>query len=124
MDKDYIITAITGEFPSNYPDSKKYKFMVEGYDNELSAFSKFPMTAGQTIFGHVDIVGQYHNFKWGKKSSTFQKGGTTPDANRLEAKIDAVLAGQQTIGATLTGMKGVMGDILSKLPKTDDEPPF
>lgn len=77
---------------------------------------------GDMVDVEIEQKGEYLNFSMPK--GTFQRGGTTPDANRLEAKIDAVLAGQQIIGATLTGMKGVMGDILSKLPKTDDEPPF
>ena len=55
--------------------------------------------------------------------STFQKGGTAPDVNRVEAKIDALRADIATLGATLTGMRGVLGEILQKVkPITEDEP--
>jgi hypothetical protein len=120
---DYIVTELKGAYDSKFPDSKKYVFRVEGYDNDLSVFSKFPITVGQEITGRIEINGQYHNFKWGKKASTtFQKGGTAPDANRLEAKTDAIRAQLATIGAEITAMKGVLSEILQKISPIADEP--
>lgn len=120
---EYKITELKGTYDSNYPDSKKYVFRVENYDHDLSAFSKFPMAVGQEISGEIVVNGQYHNFKWGKKeTASFQKGGTAPDANRLEMKIDIMLAGQKTLGAILTDIKGVMGEILSKIDGVPTDP--
>lgn len=77
---------------------------------------------GDSVDVEIEQKGQYLNFTVPKGS--LQKGGTAPDVNRVEMKIDALRAEVSTLGATLTGMRGVLGDILSKLPKNDDEPPF
>lgn len=65
----YKITEMLGVKDSNYPDKKKYEFKVDGNDNKLSAFSKFPMSVGQEIHGDIVQNGQYWNFKWGKKET-------------------------------------------------------
>ena len=119
MDINYKITTVDEGSPSNYPDSKKYKFMLEGYDHEVSAFSKFPMTVGQEVFGHIDVVGQYHNFKWGKKSTaTFQKAGAgfqpTPDLLRVERKMDTIITEIGIVKGTLNDIKGVLGGLLQE----------
>lgn len=64
---DYTLTELKGEYPSNYPDSKKYVFRVKDYPNDISAFSKFPMKNGDSIHGNIEVKGQYHNFKFAKK---------------------------------------------------------
>lgn len=87
MDKTYVITEIKGTFDSNYPDSKKYVFRVGEYDHDVSAFSKFPMSEKQEIFGHIEVKGNYHNFKWGKKGG----GASTPSKSS-----DEVLAALRT----------------------------
>lgn len=87
---EYTITDIKGIYDSNYPDSKKYKFTVQGYPHELSAFSKFPMTVGQEISGEIEVKGQYHNFKWGKKAGARPASGMSPEQfQRLSDKLDA-----------------------------------
>lgn len=119
---EYKITEIKGTYDSNYPDSKKYVFRVDGYEHDLSVFSKFPMTVGQEIAGDIQINGQYHNFKWGKKSQgTFQKGGTDGDLNRVELKISSLMAQMNTIGGEITSIKSVLGEILQKVAPVDGQ---
>lgn len=78
--------------------------------------------AGDSVEVEIEQKGEYLNFSMPK--GTFQKGGTTPDVNRVETKQMEIFNQLQTIGQTLTGMRGVLGDILSKLPKSDGEPDF
>jgi len=66
----YKITELKGEYPSNYPDSKKYVFRVDGNDKDISCFSKFPLAVEQEINGEIVPNGNYLNFKWGKKESS------------------------------------------------------
>ena len=73
----------------------------------------------------VDVIqkGEYLNFTVPK--GTFSKGNTAPDANRLEMKIDRALALLSTVGGEITSIKGVLGDILSKVdPAVSDGPGF
>jgi len=72
---DYTITEVKGTYPSNYPDSKKYVFRLEGYANDVSAFSKFEMKVGDVIHGNIEVKGIYHNFKFAKKGEA-SRGGT------------------------------------------------
>lgn len=90
---DYLITEVTGEFPSNYPDSKKYTFRLKDYPNQVSAFSKFPMKPGDSIHGTIEIKGQYHNFKWVKKTVASPTSNQDLDERFLmvHRKLDAII---------------------------------
>jgi hypothetical protein len=78
---------------------------------------------GDTVEIEVEQKGEYLNFSTPKGS--FQKGGTSGDLNRVEMKIDALKAELYTMGAALTGMRGVLGDILSKVdPAIKSDDPF
>ena len=75
---------------------------------------------GDTVEIEVEQKGEYLNFSTPKGS--FQRGGTAPDVNRVEAKIDALRAEIATLGGTLNGMRGVLGEILQKVAPAIDEP--
>ena len=75
---------------------------------------------GDTVEIEVEQKGEYLNFSTPKGS--FQRGGTAPDVNRVEAKIDALRAEIATLGGTLNGMRGVLGEILQKVAPATDEP--
>jgi hypothetical protein len=64
---EYTITQVKGDYESKYPDSRKYVFRVSEYPHDLSAFSKFPMVAGEKIHGTIVQNGSYHNFRFEKK---------------------------------------------------------
>lgn len=91
---EYKVTNVKGVFDSKYPDSKRYVFTVEGYQNELSAFSKFSIEAGQTINGDIEINGQYHNFKFGSKKTA---GMSQDDKDMLQKIYREVYACRQAI---------------------------
>lgn len=76
--------------------------------------------AGDEVSVDIEQKGEYLNFSMPK--GTFQKGGTAPDALRLEAKIDAILAGQKTIGGILTDMRGVISELLQSKAHDDGAP--
>lgn len=80
---------------------------------------------GDTVDIEVETKGEYLNFKTPK--STHQTAATgfkpTGDLLRVETKLDSILAGQKTLGGILTDIRGVMGDILSKIDKVDTEDP-
>lgn len=117
MDREYKITAIGSVFPSKFPDSKKYNFTLDDYPNEVSAFSKFPMTVGQTIFGHVEVNGQWHNFKWGKKEEKAPQdfSPSLPEIkNILEFKIIPLIQQTNEIVKAIAEQKGVDIKIILK----------
>lgn len=70
---------------------------------------------GDTVEVEVETKGEYLNFTVPKGS--FQKGGTAPDINRLERKVDAVMTEVQMI-------RGVLGEILQKVAPITSEPNF
>ena len=67
---------------------------------------------GDTVEVEVETKGEYLNFTTPK--GTFQKGGTAPDMNRLEVKIDAMAGQLNTIGGILTDMKSVISTLLKE----------
>lgn len=73
-DKEYTIKEILSTYPSKYPDSKKFVFTLENVDGEISTFSKYPMEAGQIVYGHIEKKGSYSNFKWGKRETAKPAG--------------------------------------------------
>lgn len=76
---------------------------------------------GDTVEITIEERGEYLNFSVPK--ATYQKGGTNGDMNRVEAKIDRVLASLATIGGEITSMKGVIGSLIKEQgPDYDDEP--
>lgn len=89
---EYKVTKVKGEFPSKYPDSKRYVFEVEGYPHELSAFSKFPMKEGDQLNGEVEVNGQYHNFKFAKKASSGGGGLTDNDRYLIKQASESAYA--------------------------------
>jgi hypothetical protein len=74
---DYIIERVIGIYDAPNPQwGKKAKFILEGYDGEVSALTKFPddIVAGKKITGTIDVVTRegrtYHNFKFGRSNAT------------------------------------------------------
>lgn len=112
MDKEYTVTAVTGVKPSNFPGSMKYDFTISDYQNPVSCFSKFAVTPGQVIYGHVEVNGQYHNFKWGKRPVGVTVT-TGKDTSELEREV-----GQ--LKTSMAHMRFLVDNIL-KLLKTDEE---
>lgn len=125
---DYTITELLGTKDNVYDGKDSVSFKVEGIEHRLSTLTKEKdsYVEGATIHGTITSKEKdgktFYNFNEKKGAVSFQKGGTAPDANRLEMKIDRVLAGIATLGAEQTSMKGVMGDILRKVDpmKSDD----
>lgn len=98
-------------------------FKVEGDERTLSAFTKFPLKVGQEIDGEITTTEKdgrtYYNFKFGSKSTS---GTPSGDLNRVEMKLDALIAGQRTLGGEITAIKSVLGEILSKVAPVDTSP--
>lgn len=117
----YLVTEVLGDWEAQYGKCR-VSFKVEGNDNRLSGFFEIVPIVGAEIEGDIVKKGDFWNFILPKKSSTFQKGGTTPDVNRLEAKIDLLLAGQKTIGGILTDMRGVISELLQSKAQDDGYP--
>jgi hypothetical protein len=103
---EYTITELKGTYDSKYPDSKKYVFRLEGYDYDVSAFSKFPMNAGDKINGRIEVNGQYHNFKFGQK--------VAPSAGVSDVQYQTLIRNQTTIITKLDQLLGI--------PKSVDGP--
>ena len=90
---------------------------ISGFDGKETA----NWAVGDTVEATVEPRGEYLNFSVPK--ATHQAGGTSGDLNRVEMKVDRALQALATLGGDITGIKGVLGDILSKLPR-GDEPAF
>ena len=75
---------------------------------------------GDTVEANVEVKGEYLNFSVPK--ATRQVGCTSGDLNRVEVKIDALIAQVATIGGILTDMRGSIGGLLQK--KELNEPEF
>lgn len=91
LDQDCKIRQVDSIEDSQY--GKKVKFLVEGYPNQVSTFTKWPekLVVGGILFGHIEVKdGKYHNFRFGKKG-----GGTAPGSdgakNFLEFKVMPIL---------------------------------
>lgn len=116
----YIITEIESskEVEGKFGPQIRTNFKVEGNENSLSAFSKFPMVVGQEIDGNIVQNGQWWNFKFTPKtfetkaSPSFQP---QPDNLRVERKIDAIMTELQM-------MRGVIGEILQKVAPIGNDP--
>ena len=119
----YIVKTIEGskEVEGKFGTQIRTTFTVEGNDNKLSCFSKFPLTVGQEVDGNIVQNGEWWNFKFTPKtfetkpSPTFQP---QPDQLRMERKVDAVMTEIQMI-------RGVLGEILQKVsPILNNDDPF
>lgn len=101
-------------------------FHVEGDERSISSFSKYPLTVGMEIDGDITQKGEWWNFKFASKSfenkpsPSFQP---TPDALRMERKIDALMTEVQMIRTILGDMKGVIGGAIQSNVQSE-EPPF
>lgn len=87
-DKAWVIGKIITVEDSTY--GKKVRFYLNGVDDEVSCFTKWPekMTEGAEIFGHIETKGKYRNFKWGKKpQGGGGNGGGFTDFDREMIKI-------------------------------------
>jgi hypothetical protein len=105
-------------------------------DKNVTMWSDHPLfdsvAVGQSIDVEIDVKesttpnplgGFFKNKTVLKGGESFSKTPGAPDANRVEAKVDALRSEIATLGATLTGMKSVLADILSKVdPAIKDEP--
>jgi hypothetical protein len=89
MDKEYTITKVVEIMDSQY--GKKARFFVEGYEEELSCFTKWPakIREGTTLYGHIEIKGSYHNFKWGRKP---KEGSNDMQFDLINAKLDRIIS--------------------------------
>ena len=76
---------------------------------------------GDTVEVEIETKGEYLNFSVPKGGTTRSNTPGAGDLNRVEAKLDLILAGQRTLGEVLTGMRGVMSDILSKVDPVGDK---
>ena len=75
----------------------KFYAKLKEYPNEVSGFTKFPdkMIAGNRMYGHIEVKGMYHNFKWDKKDKSPAMGnpGLAEIKNILVLKIMPLLVG-------------------------------
>ena len=116
----YKITEVESskEVAGKFGTQLRTAFKVEGNENTLSAFSKYPLVVGQEIDGTIVQKDQWYNFKFTPKtfetkpSPSFQP---QPDALRVERKIDTIITEVQM-------MRGVLGEILQKVKPIADEP--
>lgn len=71
--QNYTVKEVKGVFEAQF--GKKVNFTVQEYQHDLSVFTKYPdnMQVGRKIYGHIEVNGQYHNFKFSK-----EVGGVTP----------------------------------------------
>lgn len=127
---DYTISEVLGIKEKVYEGKDSVRFKVEGVEHTLSVLTFVPSDyeVGKAITGKITP-----RLKDGKTFYNFNPQGgshsaparSTPDINRLEMKIDALMAGLRTLGGEITGIKSVLGDILSKVDKVDpNSPPF
>ena len=63
----FTITKILGVFDSTYGKKVNFKTNETG-EKQISCFTKFPdnMKEGGKIYGHIELSGEYHSFKWDK----------------------------------------------------------
>lgn len=118
---EYKVIQVKGNYESKYPDSRKYVFRVEGYDHDLSGFSKFPVKEGDTVNGDITVNGQYHNFKFGSKGGA--KSGGLPanlEAMLISASRESYSANANIIA--LTKRLEEAGVIKPFAPKVDYPP--
>lgn len=91
-DKEWTIKSIKSISDSQF--GKKVQFNLDGYDNEVSCFTKFPenMVAGGKVYGHVEIKdGKWHNFRFGKKGGSAPAPSSDGAKNFLEFKVVPLL---------------------------------
>lgn len=113
----YIVAEITKTAPANYGKTR-VSFKVEGDDRKLSGFFPIAPNVGDGIEGDIVQNGEWWNFNLPKTAinkSTGNAYAPTGDPLRLERKVDALMTELQM-------MRGVMGDILSKVDNIKDEP--
>jgi len=86
MDKEWIIEEVIGISDSQY--GKKFAIKLKDYEHEVSGFTKFVqnIVAGGKIFGHVEVKGSYHNWKWGKNVPKADSGPAAGNAATAELK--------------------------------------
>ena len=119
MDTEQKISQIVSVKPSNFPDSQKYEFKLEGSEDVLSCFSKFPLQAGQVIFGHIELNGRYKNWKWGRKGSGTQN--SAPGAMKDGDVARVMNALNFKVLPVLEAIHGRLGLVLKALDvKVDD----
>ena len=111
---EYKVTSIKRDEEAQWGKRKVY-FTIEGNDKDISGFFKFIPKVGDTLHGDIVPNGNYLNFKFGEKTHETTKTGPepSPDILRVERKVDALMTELQM-------MRGVMGDILSKVDKDMD----
>lgn len=131
---EYKITNVKSFSAETYGRDNNHRAVVnlEGNDavegKDYSAFVQTHPSVGDEWEGSIKKTEKgdkiYWNFEFPKGG--YKKAGQgfqpAPDANRLEAKIDLVLAGLRTLGGEMTSMKGVLGDILSKVAPANEDP--
>jgi hypothetical protein len=78
---------------------------ISGFDNPQIAGWKI----GDVVEADVETKGEYLNFSVPKPKQV-----SAPDINRVEVKLDRVLAETQTINGILTDMRRVLSDLLSR----------
>lgn len=123
---DYIITEVVGVKENVYEGKAGVRFKVRGVEHVLSTLTNTPeiFAEGETVHGTITSKEKdgktFYNFNMPKTAVNRTTGALfepKPDAIRMERKIDALLTEVQMLRGD---MKGVLGEILSKLPHSDE----
>jgi len=114
----YKITKVLGDYDAQF-GSRRYEFNVEGNENKISGFSKYPMTVGQDIEGEITQKGSYYNWSWTKKE-TNDNGTEKPSAEPITDRASNILS--LKVVPLLEESRDLQKEILAFLKK--DEPAF
>jgi hypothetical protein len=128
---DYEITEVSGVKDDVYQGKAGVRFKVAGVEHSLSTLTneKQKYVVGAVVHGKITSKFKdgktFYNFNEESKAThqTVETGfKPTGDLLRVERKLDAIITEIQLLRGVYGEIKGVLGDILSKVDKVDTAP--
>lgn len=84
MDKEYIVKTAEDKGEAQF-GARRYQISFASGES-VSAFSKYPVKVGDTLFGHIEQKGSYFNWKFGKREERKDSSPASKDAGLAELK--------------------------------------
>lgn len=84
MDKEYIVKTAEDKGEAQF-GARRYQISFVSGEN-VSAFSKYPVKEGDTLFGHIEQKGSYFNWKFGKREERKDVGPAANNPGTAEIK--------------------------------------
>lgn len=105
--QNWTIGKVVGITDTQY--GKKFNVYLNGYNDEVSGFTKWPekIVEGGTLYGHIELKGQYRNFKFDKKAPQAAMGGFDANDRMMLGAIYNWVQRQKTDGYPEPGVDDI-----------------